>query len=241
MKKLEEIPTTPSEDISKKETEEKIVKLQQKFQDLQELLWIKKKSGLLVVLQGMDASGKDGVIKVCLNSIDPMGFKVKGFKVPTEEEAAHDFLWRIHQHTPERGMIQFFNRSHYEDVLYPTVHKLIDQKEAQKRFEHINDFEDLLKSNDTIILKFYLHISHEKQKERFEERRTNPLKNWKYNAGDLKESTFWNDYMKAYENIFESCSEVFPWHIIPADKKWYKNFLILEKIVSTLEGLKMKL
>jgi PPK2 family polyphosphate:nucleotide phosphotransferase len=240
MKKLLDIPTTPSDDFNKAETEKKITKLQEKFQELQELLWIRKKSGLLVVLQGMDASGKDGVIKVCLNSIDPMGFKVKGFKVPSEEEAAHDFLWRIHQHTPERGMIQFFNRSHYEDVLYPAVHKLIDQEQTKKRFEHINDFEDLLKTNDTIVLKFYLHISQEKQQERFEERRTNPLKNWKYNPGDLKESTFWSDYMKAYENIFENCSEIFPWNIIPSDKKWYKNFLILEKIVSTLEGLKMK-
>jgi PPK2 family polyphosphate:nucleotide phosphotransferase len=240
MKNLQ-MSTTPDSGIDKKETEGKISKLQEKFQELQELLWIKKKSSLLVVLQGMDASGKDGVIKVCLNSIDPMGFKVKGFKAPTEEEAAHDFLWRVHQHTPEKGMIQFFNRSHYEDVLFPTVHKLIDKDETKRRYKHINDFEELLKSNGTIMLKFYLHISQEKQKERFEERRTNPMKNWKYNSGDLKESTFWNDYMKAYEDIFENCSEVSPWNIIPADKKWYKNFLIMEKIVSTLQDLKMKL
>lgn len=240
MIKLKEVSTLPPEDTNKERIEEQTANLQEKFKDLQKLLWINKKWSLLVVLQGMDASGKDGVIKSCLREIDPMGFKVKGFKVPTEEEAAHDFLWRVHQHVPEKGMIQFFNRSHYEDVLFPRVHNLIAPEVVTDRFKHINNFEALLESNFTIVLKFYLHISHEKQQERFEERRTDPLKNWKYNQGDLAESKLWDQYMAAYEDIFSKAVQVSEWNIIPADKKWYKDFLILNKIVTTLKDLNLK-
>ena len=240
MIKLAEIATTPPEGAEKEDIKKKTGELQVRLQYLQRLLWIGKKQSLLVVLQGLDASGKDGTIGTCLYGVNPMGFKVKGFKAPTEEEAAHDFLWRIHPHTPERGMIQFFNRSHYEDVLFPRVHKLIDKKETERRFEHINAFEALLKSNDTIVLKFYLHMSQEKQQERFQDRKEDPLKKWKYNEGDLKESKLWPEYISAYEDIFLNCSKPIEWEVIPSDKKWYKEYLVLKSIVKALEDLKLE-
>jgi PPK2 family polyphosphate:nucleotide phosphotransferase len=161
------------------------------------------------------------------------------FKEPTEQELRHDFLWRVHQLAPEKGMIHIFNRSHYEDVLIQRVHKWIGEKTVKERFEHINNFEKLLTQTGTVILKFYLHISKKEQLERLTERMSDKTKMWKYNESDIKERDFWSLYMKAYEDVFEHCSEYAPWHVVPADKNWYKEYLIAQKVVKALEELKM--
>ena len=208
--------------------------------DLQNLLYAESKHSLLVIIQGMDASGKDGAIRNVFGKLNPQGVQVKSFKVPTDEEAAHDFLWRIHQHTPKKGMIEIFNRSHYEDILVTRVHKLIDDSIAKKRMEAINDFERLLQQhNDTTVLKFYLHVSPDEQLKRLNERIRNPKKQWKYNEKDFAESRLWDIYMKMYEDCFEHCSDI-PWTIVPADQNWYKEYVIATKILETLKGFDMK-
>ena len=169
-----------------------------------------------------------------------MGCKVKAFKVPTEEEFAHDFLWRIHQHAPEKGMIQIFNRSHYEDVLVPRVHALIKKEEIKKRFHHINEWEMLLQDSGTHLLKFYLHISKEEQAIRFNERLSIPEKRWKYKESDIEESKLWDKYQIAFEDIFKSCDKSTPWTIVPSDQNWYKDYIIASAIVEKLLSLKMK-
>jgi PPK2 family polyphosphate:nucleotide phosphotransferase len=187
----------------------------------------------------MDASGKDGVISEIFSQVNPQGIKIQSFKVPTEEELAHDFLWRIHKHTPENGMIQIFNRSQYEDILVTRVKKIIDDETARKRMHAINHFEQLLTDNNTHIIKCYLHVSEERQMERIEERRTMPEKMWKYNAGDLDVVAHRNEYIACYEDAFEHCSAV-PWHIIPADQNWYKSYTIACLLRDTLKGLDMQ-
>jgi PPK2 family polyphosphate:nucleotide phosphotransferase len=188
----------------------------------------------------MDASGKDGLTRDVFTSMNPQGVNVLSFKEPTKEELVHDFLWRVHQHTPPRGMIHIFNRSHYEDVLITRVHGLVDDATARKRMEAINDFERLLTThNDTLILKFYLHVSHKEQLERLEERTSDPRKMWKYNAGDFGESKLWDKYMEYYETVFKHCGEI-PWHIVPADQNWYKSYLVADTLCTAMKGLKMK-
>jgi PPK2 family polyphosphate:nucleotide phosphotransferase len=195
---------------------------------------------VLVILQGMDASGKDGVVRKVFTSMNPQGVQVHSFKVPTTEELNHDFLWRIHHVAPQKGMIQLFNRSHYEDVLITRVHKWIDEKTVKKRMKAINDFEQLLQEhNNTRILKFYLHISPEEQHQRLEERIHNPTKQWKYNEKDFEEAKLWDDYMAAYEDCFEHCNDV-PWTIVPADQNWYKEHVIANVLLKTLEKLDMQ-
>ncbi|TXI80884.1 MAG: polyphosphate kinase [Crocinitomicaceae bacterium] len=214
--------------------------LLEELNQLQNLLYAEGKHSLLVLIQGMDASGKDGAIKDIFTSVNPMGVSVKSWKVPTTEEAAHDFLWRIHKHTPAKGMIAIHNRSHYEDVLVTRVHQWIDDTTAKKRMTAINQFEHLLKeNNNTTILKFYLHVSQEEQLSRLKERMEIPEKMWKYNENDIKESALWDTYMKYYEHCFEQCNST-AWHIIPADQNWYKNYLIAETLVRTLKSFKMK-
>lgn len=226
--------------ISKQDAENEIVKLKEKLFELQNLLYAEKKHSLLIVLQGMDGAGKDSTIRHVFSSVDPQGCSVKSFKTPTEDEMAHDFLWRVHAHTPPRGMIEIFNRSHYEDIIFPTVHKTIDAKILKGRFDIINNFEDSLTECGTVILKFFLHISKEEQTIRMEERLSDPRKKWKYNANDLKEAKLWDDYMNVYEEIIDRCSPSIPWQVVPADHKWYRNYVIAEKIVDTLGSLKMK-
>ncbi|WP_118950057.1 PPK2 family polyphosphate kinase [Taibaiella helva] len=236
---LEKIGTRAPKGMDKEETKGKTLALLQELDELQNLLYAESKHSLLLVIQGMDASGKDGLIRDVFASMNPQGVRVASFKVPTAEEAAHDFLWRIHRQTPERGIIQLFNRSHYEDVLVTRVHGWCDDKTAMKRMRAINDFERLLTEDNTHILKLYLHVSHEEQHKRLEERLSIPRKMWKYNENDLIESNNWDQYRKYYEEVFSTCNEV-PWHIIPSDQNWYKSYLVASLLKDTLTGLKMK-
>lgn len=238
--RLKDVSTRAPEKMDKKETKEALEETLEKLNDLQNLLFAENKHSVLVILQGMDASGKDGLIRNVFTSMNPQGVTVTGFKAPTEEELAHDFLWRIHRQAPARGMIKIFNRSHYEDILITRVHKWCDDETAHKRMKAINDWENLIKEhNNTAILKFYLHISPEEQKEQLDERMQDPAKMWKYNAKDYDESKLWDDYMRVYEDCFENCNVV-PWHIVPSDQNWYKEHLIANKLKETLEGLNMK-
>lgn len=237
---LKDISTRAPKGFEKEETKQKLKGLLSELDDLQNLLFAEHEHSILVVIQGMDASGKDGLIRDVFTSMNPEGVNVKAFKQPTPEELDHDFLWRIHKYTPAKGMIQIFNRSHYEDVLVTRVHEIIDDKEAKKRMQAINDFEKLLaEHNNTTILKFYLHVSREEQQERLSERTKMPGKMWKYNKKDIEESKFWSQYMDCYHDVFEYCNDI-EWNIIPADQNWYKSYLVALKLRDTLKNLKMK-
>lgn len=237
--KLSNISTRAPEKLDKKETKERLEKILEELDELQNLLYAEHKHSVLVVIQGLDASGKDGVIRNVFGHLNPQGVTVQSFKVPTPEEAAHDFLWRVHQHTPGKGMIQIFNRSHYEDILVTRVHKWCDDDTAKKRMKAINDFEELLQAhNSTHILKFYLHVSREEQQERLKERTKDPAKMWKYNENDFTESKLWNVYMKMYKDCFDNCSRI-PWIITPADQNWYKEYIIAKALLDLLKGLDM--
>jgi len=237
---LKEISTKAPKEFDKKQTKEETVKLLQELNELQNLLYAEAKHSVLVILQGMDASGKDGAIRKVLGQLNPQGVVVTSFKTPTEEEAKHDFLWRVHQHAPAKGMIGVFNRSHYEDVLITRVHKWCDDATAEKRFDAINDFEELLTvHNATRIFKFYLHISREEQQERFRERMEDPTKQYKYSEKDFEEAEKWNQYMQMYEEVFENCNAV-PWTIVPSDQNWYKEYIIARTMVNELKELSMK-
>jgi PPK2 family polyphosphate:nucleotide phosphotransferase len=225
---------------SKKEAKSALKSNVQRMAELQERLWAENKHALLIVLQAMDAGGKDGTIKHVMRGVNPQGCRVTGFKVPTPEELDHDYLWRIHKATPGRGEIGIFNRSHYEDVLVVRVHNLVPPEVWSQRYDQINAFEKLLADSGTTILKFFLYISKAEQKERFEERLANPAKNWKFSLGDLKERELWDRYMEAYEAALTRCSAPWaPWFIVPANRKWYRNLVISQVIVETLEGLDM--
>ncbi len=237
---LTKISTLPPNDYEKESIKDKTEKLVKQLDDLQNLMFAENKRSLLIVLQGLDAAGKDGLIRKVFSEVNPMGCRVTAFKKPTEEESSHDFLWRIHRHTPSKGMIQIFNRSHYEDVLVPKVYKWVSDKVIRQRYVHINNFEKLLQDSWTTVLKFYLHISKEEQIERLRERISDPRKNWKYNPADMKERQKWEEYMDAYEDIFEKCSPEIHWIIVPADKNWYKEYLVAKIIAETLESFKME-
>ncbi len=238
--KLKDIDTKYTGKQEKEEGEKELEKLKKKLELLQHLMYAEGKRSLLVVLQGMDASGKDGLIRNVFTGVNPQGCNVKSFKAPTEIERGHDFMWRINQCLPAKGMFQVFNRSHYEDILYPTVHKTFDKKEIERRYKVINNFESHLQDSGTIILKFYLHISREEQAERLQLRVDDPTKHWKYNSADQIEAEKWDKYMETYERIFDKCSKDIPWVIVPADTKWHRNIIIAQKIVDTLEALKME-
>jgi PPK2 family polyphosphate:nucleotide phosphotransferase len=238
--RLKDIDTRAPKETDKKETKEKTAAILEDLDGLQNLLFAGQKHSILVVIQGMDASGKDGVVKNVFTSMNPQGINVKSFKAPTAEELAHDFLWRIHQHVPGKGMIQIFNRSHYEDILVTRVHKWCDDKTAKKRIKAINDFEQLLQEhNNTHILKFYLHISPAEQQERLAERMKDPAKMWKYNENDFAEAKLWDIYMQMYEECFNKCNDV-PWIIVPSDQNWYKEFIIADQLYKLLKGLDMQ-
>jgi PPK2 family polyphosphate:nucleotide phosphotransferase len=237
---LKEIDTRAPKELDKKETKEKTEKIIEELNELQNLLYAEGKHSVLVVIQGMDGSGKDGVTRNVMGHMNPQGVTVKSYKAPTAEELSHDFLWRIHQHTPSKGMIQVFNRSHYEDILITRVHKWCDDKTAKKRMKAINDFERLLEEhNNTHILKFYLHISPEEQHERLSERMKDPAKMWKYNANDFEESKLWDIYMQMYEDCFNNCNEP-AWTVVPADQNWYKEYIIASALHKLLKGLDMQ-
>ncbi len=239
--KLAEIDPAASGNLKKADAKELLAQNIERMAELQNVLYAEGKHALLIVLQAMDAGGKDGTIRSIMSGINPQGVRVTSFKAPTPEELAHDFLWRVHQTVPPRGMIGLFNRSHYEDVLVVRVKNLAPPKVWQTRYEHINNFEQLLTDSGVTILKFYLHISKEEQKERLQARLDEPDKRWKFNPGDLGERERWDDYMQAFEDVFEKCSpKAAPWYIVPANKKWYRNVVISETIVKTLESLDMK-
>jgi PPK2 family polyphosphate:nucleotide phosphotransferase len=238
--KLKDIDTRAPKDFDKDDTKSRLSEILNTLDELQNLLYAESKHAVLIVIQGMDASGKDGAIRNVFGKLNPQGVVVTSFKAPTAEELAHDFLWRIHQHTPRKGFIQLFNRSHYEDILITRVHKWIDDKTAKERMRAINDFERLLvQQNNTVILKFYLHLSQKEQKERLQERIDKPSKQWKYNAKDFEEAKLWDDYMQVYEDCFEHCNEM-PWTIVPADQNWYKEYIIAKTLKDALSGLKME-
>ncbi|MBX3054735.1 MAG: polyphosphate kinase 2 family protein [Caldilineaceae bacterium] len=216
-------------------------KLNKQLESLQELLYAEGKHKVLIVLQAMDTGGKDGTIRHVFDGVNPQGVKVASFKRPTPEELAHDYLWRIHKHTPGRGEIAIFNRSHYEDVLVVRVHNLVAEAIWQRRYDQINAFEQMLAEEGTTILKFYLHIDKAEQKERLQARLDEPDKNWKFAKGDLAERAIWPQYQEAYEVVLSRTSTPHaPWFIIPANRKWYRNLVISQILVDTLEGLDMR-
>lgn len=238
--KLKDIDTRAPKDVDKQATKEKTAKILEELNELQNLLYAEGKHSILVVIQGMDASGKDGVVRNVFGKLNPQGVTVKSFKAPTAEELSHDFLWRIHSHTPAKGMIQLFNRSHYEDILITRVHKWCDDKTAKKRMAAINDFEKLLTDhNNTSVFKFYLHVSPEEQQERLKERVKDPTKQWKYNENDFAEAKLWDIYMGMYEECFENCNNP-EWTIVPADQNWYKEYIIAKTLRDALQAFNMQ-
>jgi PPK2 family polyphosphate:nucleotide phosphotransferase len=205
---------------------------------LQDRLYAESRQSLLVVLQAMDAGGKDGTVKHVFAGVNPQGVRVTSFKVPTAEELGHDFLWRIHAHTPRRGDIAIFNRSHYEDVLVARVHELVDESTWRRRYHHINHFESLLHDAGTRIVKLFLHISREEQAQRLQARLDDPAKRWKFNRGDLGERARWDDYMAAYEEaIARTSTEHAPWYVVPADRKWFRNWAVSRIVIEALEAM----
>jgi PPK2 family polyphosphate:nucleotide phosphotransferase len=238
--RLKDLSSVSPAETEKAKTKEATEALKKELDVLQNLLYAENKHAVLIILQGLDASGKDGAIKKVFGGLNPQGLQVQSFKVPTEKELSHDFLWRIHQHAPQRGYIQLFNRSHYEDVLVTRVHGWCDDELAKKRFKAINDFERLLvEQNNTIIFKFYLHVSAEEQQKRFAERVEDPAKFWKYNKRDQEEAKLRDQYLEMYEDVFAHCSEV-PWVIVPADHNWYKEHIIAKTVVEGLRKVDMK-
>ena len=226
--------------ISKKEGKKALLELNQELETLQELLYAEGKQKILIVLQAMDTGGKDGTIRHVFEGVNPQGVKVASFKVPTPKELAHDYLWRIHKHTPGKGEIVIFNRSHYEDVLVVRVHDLVPEEVWSRRYEHIRAFEKTLAEEGTTILKFYLHINQEEQKERLQARLDEPHKNWKFSKGDLAERALWDQYQAAYEDaLAKTSTDYAPWYVVPANRKWYRNLVISTIIINKLKELNM--
>ena len=238
--KLNSLDTVAPKKFHKETIKNETLKLKLRIEELQNLMYAESKHALLIVLQGMDASGKDGVVKNVFDAANPMGCRVIPFKKPNELEMKHDFLWRIHRQVPEKGMIHVFNRSHYEDVIIQKVRAWVNGKTIKERYAHINNFEKLLTQSGTTVLKFFLHVSKKEQLERLQERMSDRTKMWKYNEDDLRERQLWTQYMSAYEAAFENCSAAVPWNIIPSDNNWYKEYLIAKKVVETLDSLKME-
>ncbi len=216
-----------------------LTRLTEEMIELQELLYASAQKSVLIVLQGRDTSGKDGTIRHVTGPLNSQGCEVASFKVPTPEELSHDFLWRIHAQTPKRGHITVFNRSHYEDVLVARVHNLVDESVWRARFDHINNFERLLADSGTIILKFYLHVSKDEQKERLLKREQDATKFWKLSVGDWKEREHWDAYSEAYEDALNHCATHYaPWYVVPANKKWFRNLAVADAVVEALRPYK---
>jgi len=225
----------------KAEAEEKLEPTVDRLAELQELLYAGHDRRLLIVLQGMDTSGKDGTIRHVMHGFNPQGTRVVSFKQPSDEELDHDFLWRVHAKVPAKGETVVFNRSHYEDVLIVRVHDLVPKAVWRKRYEQINALERILHENGTVILKFFLHISQDEQRKRLQARVDDPKKCWKFHPGDLEERKFWRDYMRAYQDALSKTStEWAPWYVVPANQKWYRNYVVGSVVADTLEQLKLK-
>jgi PPK2 family polyphosphate:nucleotide phosphotransferase len=223
------------------EGRKRLLELNRKLEELQELLYAEHKHKVLIVLQAMDTGGKDGTIRHVFEGVNPQGVRVASFKKPTPEELSHDFLWRVHEQVPGKGEMVIFNRSHYEDVLVVRVHNLVPKEVWSKRYEHINSFERMLAEEGTAILKFFLHIDLDEQKERLQARLDEPNKRWKFNPDDLKERKLWPKYVKAYEDAISKTSTHWaPWYIVPANRKWYRNLVVGTVIIEALEDLNMR-
>jgi PPK2 family polyphosphate:nucleotide phosphotransferase len=232
-------PADTGKHTDEEEARQKLARDIDRLRKLQDVLYADGRYAVLIVLQGMDTSGKDGTIKHVMAGVNPNGCHVVPFKVPTEEEAAHDFLWRVHRATPRRGHIAIFNRSHYEDVIVPRVHRTLPRALVKPRYEQINAFERHLAENSTVILKFFLHISKEEQRRRLLERLSDPTKRWKFSENDIKERALWDDYMAAYEKALTRCSTKYaPWWAIPSDRKWYRNLAVASVVVDALKALR---
>jgi PPK2 family polyphosphate:nucleotide phosphotransferase len=225
----------------KNEGRKQLLELNERLEELQELLYAEHKHRVLIVLQAMDTGGKDGTIRHVFEGVNPQGVRVASFKKPTLEELAHDFLWRVHEQVPGKGEIVIFNRSHYEDVLVVRVHNLAPKEVWSKRYDHINGFERMLVDEGTTILKFFLHIDLDEQKERLQARLDEPNKRWKFNPDDLKERKLWPKYVKAYEDAISKTSTSWaPWYIVPANRKWYRNLVVGTVVIEALEDLNMR-
>ncbi len=239
MTKLKNFPTSPSEKFSKQKCNKELEGFHKKLFDLQNVFYADARFALLIIFQGVDTSGKDGSIRHVMTSMNPMGVQVKPFKKPLEEELTHDFLWRVYPHFPAKGMIKVFNRSYYEDILVPSIENKLSKENLHHRCQLLNSLEQHLKLSNTHVLKFFLHISKEEQKKRIKERLTQPHKRWKYAKEDEAAADKWDDYMEVYDMIINKCNE-HPWHIIPADKRWYRNFAVAKVLTNHLESLHLK-
>jgi PPK2 family polyphosphate:nucleotide phosphotransferase len=238
---LADYPPDPSEPLKRGRAQKLLKRLRKRLNTLQELLYATGDRAVLVVLQGMDTSGKDGVIKRVVSAFNPQGFEVSGFKVPTPEELAHDFLWRVHARVPRRGMVGVFNRSHYEDVLVVRVDGLVPEPVWRQRYAAIREFEALLAANGVVIVKFFLNISKEEQAARLRDRLEDPTEHWKFRTGDLSARAKWDAYMAAYEAALEECSPPeAPWYVVPANNKTYRDAVIAQVLVNRLEALQME-
>ncbi len=237
--KLSQIKTQQLDKGLKEQIKAENIELTTKIAELQHNMYAEGKHSLLIILQGMDASGKDGAVRRTFKTVNPTGIHIQAFKKPNEEEFAHDFLWRVHKHTPRKGMIQVFNRSHYEDILVPSVYGYIPKDEIKKRFELINAFEQQIESNGTKILKFYLHISKDEQYKRLMERIEVREKQWKHNDGDWETRKHWDEFMNVYEEIFEKCNHP-KWHIVPATKNWEKVNFIAKRVLKSMQDMDIK-
>lgn len=227
--------------LTKEQGQAAILGLRTRVNDLQNVLYADKRYALLVVLQGIDTAGKDSTINSVFQEAGPLGCSVVSFGVPTDLELSHDYLWRYHVQAPRRGHVTAFNRSHYESVLVERVKNIVPPSVWKKRYDEINAFESYLASQGTVILKFFLHISKDEQRERLQERVDNPKKHWKFNMGDLEERKHWDDYQAAYEDMIDHChTEAAPWHVVPADHKWYRDVIIARAIVDRLESLDLR-
>ena len=225
----------------KAEAKKKSAALQEKLTELQELIFASREQKVLILLQGMDASGKDGTIRHVMGGFNPQGVRVVSFGKPTKPELDHDYLWRVHQQVPGKGEVVVFNRSHYEDVLVVRVHGLVPESDWKRRYAQINEFERMLTETGTLVLKFFLHISKDEQRKRLQERVDDPTKRWKFQHGDLEERKLWNDYERAYEDALTKCSTSYaPWYVVPANQKWYRNYVVSSVVADALKRLKMK-
>lgn len=232
---LKKLDTRVKGDMTREEGDKRLAELSEELAELQYLLYAAGENSLLVVLQGRDTSGKDGTLKAIAGAMNPVGVRIASFKTPTPIELAHDFLWRIHRETPGKGEVVFFNRSHYEDVVVVRVHDLVPEKTWKDRYDHINSFEEMLYDSGVIVVKFFLNISKEEQKERLLAREEDPRKAWKLNIGDWEEREHWDAYGVAYEDALNRCgTRHAPWYVVPADQKWLRNVAVAETLVETL-------
>ena len=239
--RLAEVDPADTGDWTKKAARKRLEEIKEQLHSLHELLLAERKHGVLVVLQGLDASGKDGVIKHVADAFNHIACYATAFKVPTKAELAHDFLWRVHAVTPGRGEVALFNRSHYEDVLVQRVDNIVPESVWSKRYDAINNFEQLLVDNGILVLKFMLHISPDEQAERMDSRLADATKHWKFRVDDLATRNKWDAYMAAYDDAIHRCSTLYaPWYVIPADKKWYRNLAIAEVLLAKMRGLEMR-